>query len=73
MEVGVALDDESFPPITGQGTFVSLLDQQTRQSPQQLRHLFVELNQLQVPTLDMIAILRELHRSGKLHAAYEER
>jgi len=43
------------------------------QSTQQLKQLVAALNQLQVPTSDMISIIRELHRSGKLHAEYEER
>jgi len=43
------------------------------QSTQQLKQLVGALNQLQVPTSDMISIIRELHRSGKLHAEYEER
>ena len=42
------------------------------QSTQQLKELVSALNQLQVPTNDMISIIRELYRSGKLHAEYEE-
>ena len=38
----------------------------------QLDNLLKALNQLRVPTEDVIHILRELHRSGKLHAEFEE-
>lgn len=48
------------------------LDQPGRQSPQQLKTLVDALNQLQVPTDDVISIIRELHRSGKLHGTYDE-
>ncbi len=48
--------------------FVPLMDQQTRQSPQRLKQLIDALNQLKVPTADVIDILKDLHRSGKLHA-----
>ena len=54
-------------PVPGVG-FVPLLDQQTRQSPQKLNQLISALNQLKVPTADVIDILKELHRAGKLHA-----
>lgn len=55
------------------GRFVPLVDRTSRQSSQQLRQLVNVLNQLRVPPNDIIEIIRELHRSGKLHAAYEER
>lgn len=48
------------------------VDQQNPGSTQQLQQLVQALNQLRVPTEDVISIIRELHRSGKLHAAYEE-
>jgi flagellar P-ring protein FlgI len=48
--------------------FVSLMDQQARQSPQRLKALVDALNQLKVPTSDVIEIIKDLHRSGKLHA-----
>ncbi|MCA9113783.1 MAG: flagellar basal body P-ring protein FlgI [Planctomycetaceae bacterium] len=51
------------------GRFVPIQDSQ---APQQLQELVKALNQLRVPTTDIIRIIRELHRSGKLHAAYEE-
>ena len=41
-------------------------------SQQQLKQLVSALDQLRVPPDDIIEIIRELHRSGKLHAAYEE-
>ena len=49
-----------------------LLTQQGRQPTQQLHQLVESLNQLQVPNKDVIEIIRELYRSGKLHASYEE-
>jgi len=48
--------------------FVPIMDQQTRQSPQRLKQLIDALNQLKVPTNDVIDILKDLHRAGKLHA-----
>lgn len=54
-------------PAPGVG-FAPLMDQQTRQSPQKLNQLISALNQLKVPTTDVIDILKELHRAGKLHA-----
>jgi flagellar P-ring protein precursor FlgI len=54
-------------PVAGVG-FVPLMDQQTRQSPQRLKQLIDALNQLKVPTTDVIDILKDLHRAGKLHA-----
>ncbi len=52
--------------------FVTLPNQNPEQSSQQLQQLVDALNQLRVPASDVVEILRELHRSGKLHAAYEE-
>lgn len=62
-------DDQAEPaePVPGVG-FVPVVDQQSRQSPQRLKQLIDALNQLKVPTTDVIDILKELHRSGKLHA-----
>ena len=54
------------------GRFVTLADPQDTYAPQQLQHLLDSLNELRVPTSDIIDIIRELHRSGKLHAAYDE-
>lgn len=48
--------------------FVPLTDQQSRQSPQRLKQLIEALNLLKVPTADVIDILKDLHRAGKLHA-----
>jgi len=48
--------------------FVPLMDQQARQSPQRLKQLVDALNQLKVPTSDVIEIIKDLHRTGKLHA-----
>jgi flagellar P-ring protein precursor FlgI len=48
--------------------FVALADVQARQTPQKLKALVDALNQLKVPSADVIEILKDLHRSGKLHA-----
>lgn len=47
--------------------FVPLMEQ-SRQSPQHLKDLVEALNRLRVPTADVIEIIKDLHRSGKLHA-----
>lgn len=52
-------------------SFVSVA-QQGQQPTQQLQQLVEALNQVQVPNEDIIDIIRELHRSGKLHAMYVE-
>jgi len=53
--------------------FVEVRDSSaSRQSPQQLTDLITALNQLKVPTDDIISILRELHASGHLHAEFIE-
>ncbi|QDU08902.1 Flagellar P-ring protein precursor [Gimesia aquarii] len=54
------------------GGFVPIVGQQGQQSTQRLQQLVEALNQLRVPTEDVISIIRELHRSGKLHAEYDE-
>jgi len=53
--------------------FVELRNQTGEQTPQQLADLVNGLNQLKVPTNDIIGILRELHFSGRLHAEFIER
>lgn len=50
--------------------FVEVSNQET---PQQLADLVNALNELKVPTNDVIGILRELHYSGRLHAEFIER
>lgn len=55
------------------GPFVGLTEGQSRQSPQQLKALVDALNQLRVPASDIINIIRELHKSGKLHAELIDR
>ena len=59
--------------VQGPGPFVGLVEGQGRQSPQQLKQLVDALNQLRVPSEDIIAIIRELHATGKLHAELVER
>jgi len=54
-------------PVPGVG-FVPIQDQSGRQSPQRLQQLVEALNELKVPTRDIIDIIKELHRTGKLHA-----
>lgn len=53
--------------------FTEIPGNATRQSPQQLADLVNALNQLRVPTADIIDIIRELHASGKLHAELIDR
>ncbi len=65
--VGNAAAGGGFP-----GGFVPITGQQGQQSTQRLQQLVEALNQLRVPTEDVISIIRELHRSGKLHAEYDE-
>lgn len=55
------------------GPFVAMMEGSGRQSPQQFKQLVDALNQLRVPTEDIIAIIRELHATGKLHAELVER
>lgn len=57
----------------GGDAFVPITDRQNKQSTQSLRDLIEAFRELQVPTADIIKILRELHASGKLHAKFEER
>lgn len=59
----------SVPP----GPFVAITEGHSRQSPQQLKQLVDALNQLRVPAEDIIAIVRTLHQTGKLHAELIER
>jgi flagellar P-ring protein precursor FlgI len=49
------------------------IEQQGSQPQQQLQQLVQALDQLRVPPDEIINVIRELHHSGKLHAAYEER
>jgi len=55
-------------PVNG---FSSLGEPEQAPRPQ-LESLLKALNQLRVPTADVIHILRELHASGKLHAEFVE-
>ena len=56
------------------GEFVAVpaLQGDEGQSTSQLSELVAALKQLRVPNKDVIHIIRELHRSGKLHAVYDE-
>lgn len=68
VQVGPAQPFEDVPV----SRFVPVIDRDVSQSPQRLDDLVKALNQLRVPTSDIIEILREIHRSGKLHAVYIE-
>ncbi|VAX39122.1 Flagellar P-ring protein FlgI [hydrothermal vent metagenome] len=59
---------------TSGGRFVSVpqLPQESGQSGSQLQELVRALKQLRVPNKEVVHIIRELHRSGKLHAVYDE-
>lgn len=54
------------------GTFVPLDSRAVGQATKQLTDLVTALKSLKVPPEDMIDIVRELNRSGKLHAEYNE-
>lgn len=60
------------PAPVGGVPFVSV-DQERTQPQQSLKQLVDALNQLRVPPAEVIAILRELHSSGKLHAVFVEK
>lgn len=49
-------------------SFRTLVDPNEPSNNAQLRQLVAALGELQVPTDDVISIIRELHASGKLHA-----
>ena len=67
LTVDVGLPD----PDGGGGAFRPLGEPDPAPRPQ-LESLLKALNQLRVPTADVIHILRELHASGKLHAEFVE-
>jgi flagellar P-ring protein precursor FlgI len=60
---GTTGEPAPFAPLTSQG----------QDNPQQLEDLLRGLQTLEVSNDDIIAIFRELHRSGNLHGVYEER
>lgn len=53
--------------------FFAVAEGGNRQSPVQLQQLQSALKQLRVPPADIIAIIRELHSTGKLHAELIEK
>jgi len=55
------------------GGFVSIPNANDEIGPRHLKPLVDALNQLQAPTSEIIDIIRDIHRTGKLHATYEER
>lgn len=68
----IEVTGEPVAPTVG-GPFVPVTEGDGRQSPQKLQQLVTALNQLRVPTTDIIEIIRELHVSGKLHAELVDR
>jgi len=60
------------PVIFDGAQFRSLSDEQSVRTTSRLDQLVKALNELGVPRDAMIEVLRELSRSGKLHAIYEE-
>jgi flagellar P-ring protein precursor FlgI len=54
------------------GRFVDLRESQQNQSTARLDQLVAALKQLRVPPDGIIEVLRELSKTGKLHAIYEE-
>lgn len=60
-------------PSAASGSFVPVSRDPAGYNSQQLDQLVGALDALRVPAEDKVAIFRELHRSGKLHAVYEER
>ena len=73
LTVSIGANDPNAPPappadpLPGVG-FVPVVDRSGRQSPQKLQQLVEALNELKVPTSEVIEIIKELHRTGKLHA-----
>jgi flagellar P-ring protein precursor FlgI len=57
----------------GTGAFVPVVDPKTEQGSQKLTQLLAALRQLEAPQDEVIDIIREIHRSGVMHAVYEER
>ncbi|MEX0702170.1 MAG: flagellar basal body P-ring protein FlgI [Planctomycetales bacterium] len=68
VEIGDGGDGEVVPA----AAWAPLGGQFNPSSTRQLKELVTALEQLRVPTSDIIAILRELHRSGKLHATFDD-
>ena len=66
VEIGAGIAD-------GTGAFVPVVDPNAEQGPTHLTHLLAALRQLEAPQDEVIDILREIHRSGVMHAVYEER
>lgn len=60
------------PTLANPGRFVAIDPQAAEQQVPRLQHLLDALNKLRVPPQEVISILRQLHRSGNLHAIYEE-
>lgn len=66
VEIGAA-------PTEGNGAFVPVVDPKSEMSSPHLTQLLAALRQLEAPQDEVIDILREIHRSGVMHAVYEER
>lgn len=55
------------------GAFVPVVDPKSELNSPHLTQLLAALRQLEAPQDEVIDILREIHRSGVMHAVYEER
>lgn len=67
VQIGEAVETTPVEPVPGIG-FVALKDQQAQVSPVKLKELVDALNQLKVPTEDVVEILKHLRQTGRLHA-----
>lgn len=65
--------DTTVTPSAGNSLFAGVRDRRSPNSARNLRELIGALEDLQVPTKDVIAVIRELKASGKLHAKLIER
>lgn len=61
------------PNLNPVSRFADLRDENTTQTTARLSQLIQAMKALQVPPEGIIEVLRELSKSGKLHAIYEER
>ncbi len=73
LSVRIGPPDPAAPPVPEEATppgigFAAIEDPQGRVSPMKIQQLVEALNQLKVPTADVIDILRHLKKSGRLHA-----
>jgi flagellar P-ring protein precursor FlgI len=67
VQIGDTASTTPEEPVPGIG-FVAIQDQQAQISPVKLKDLVDALNQLKVPTEDVVEILKHLRQTGRLHA-----